>query len=454
MKISRIKSKLLSFSDNQRSRKILANILLSFGVKGGSIVIGFLMVPLCLDYLDSVRYGIWVTMSSFLSWFTFFEIGLGSGLRNKLSESLALKDYEKGKIYVSTTYGILSLVVAGMAFLFAFINPFLNWVKIINTDAYLRSELNALALIVFNFFFLRFILKLISVVLYADQKPAFANAIGPIGNFLSIAVIFILTKTTQGSLIYLGLTLSIAPVLVMLVASIVLFCGKYKNIAPSIKFVRFKYAKDLLSLGIKFFIIQVSALVLFQTSNIIIAQFFGPAQVTPYTVAHKLFSTMNMIFAIVMMPFWSAFTDAWTVKDIQWIRKSVSKLLKFWVLVFIFGLTVLILSPFIFKVWVGEKVKISFLLSTLLFIYFSLFTFGGIFNMFINGVGKIKLQLVSLLAGSLIFFPLSYIFIKYLNFGIEGLVLATIIANIYLPVIAPVQYYKIINNKASGIWNK
>ena len=439
---------------HKRSLKAKKNIIASFFIKGISIIIGFLMVPLCLNYLDQTRYGIWLTMSSFLAWFTFFEIGLGSGLRNKLAESLAVKDYTKGKIYVSTTYAILSIVALIVAIVFAFINPFLNWTKILNTDPALYGELKTLALIVFNFFFLRFVLKLIGIVLYAEQKPAFANAIGPAANLLSLIIIFILTKTTKGSLIYLGTALSITPVFIMLITSIILYSGKYKIIAPSFKNIKMKYAKNLLNLGVKFFGIQIIFLFAYQTSNIIIAQFFGPAQVTTYNIAYKLFFTINMIFAIVMMPFWSAFTEAWMVKDIDWIKRSINKLLKFWAIMVLFGFILLISSPWIFRMWVGESVEIPFLLSLFLFIHFSLFTFGGIYNMFINGVGKIKLQLYTASISTIIFIPLAVILIKFTNLGISSLVLSTILVSFFGPIIAPIQYKKIINGKATGIWNE
>jgi len=393
-------------------------------------------------------------MSSFLGWFSFFEIGLGSGLRNKLAESLANKDFEKGKIYVSTTYAILSIVILIVAMIFLIANNLLDWTKILNTDQALYNELRILALIVFNFFFLRFVLKLIGIILYADQKPALANSLGPTANLMSLIIIYILTKTTNGSLVYLGTTLSIAPVLIMFCTSIVLFSGKYKPVAPSIKHVQMKYAKDLMNLGVKFFIIQIAGLVIYQSSNIIIAQFFGPSEVTTYNIAYKLFSAISMMFTIIVMPFWSAFTEAWTVRDIVWIKESVNKLLKIWLMITFMGVIILIFSPFIYKLWVGESIKISFKLSSLLMIYFALFTLGGVFNMFINGVGKIKLQLYSSVAGALLFLPLSYLFIKIVGMGIEGLVFAAIIVNVYGPLLAPVQFYKIINNKAKGILNQ
>jgi Na+-driven multidrug efflux pump len=49
---------------------------------------------------------------------------------------------------------------------------------------------------------------------------------------------------------------------------------------------------------------------------------------------------------------------------------------------------------------------------------------------------------------------MTYFFVKVLNWGIEGVVIASIISNFYSPIIAPIQYYKLINGKAKGIWNE
>jgi hypothetical protein len=52
--------------------------------------------------------------------------------------------------------------------------------------------------------------------------------------------------------------------------------GLRNKFAPSLKYVKFHYARDLMTLGIKFFIIQMAGVILYQTNNIIIAQLFGP----------------------------------------------------------------------------------------------------------------------------------------------------------------------------------
>lgn len=82
---------------DERSRKASKNIIALVGIKGLDTLIYFVLVPLTLGYLNAYEYGIWLTLSSILSWINSFDIGLGNGLRNKLAESLAVKDLDKAK---------------------------------------------------------------------------------------------------------------------------------------------------------------------------------------------------------------------------------------------------------------------------------------------------------------------------------------------------------------------
>jgi O-antigen/teichoic acid export membrane protein len=447
------------FQGHQRTVRAKKNAVASLLIKGGSVLVGFMLVPITLNYLDQTRYGIWVTITSFLTWFTFFEIGLGSGLKNKLAEAVAKNNIELARTYVSTTYAILTLVIAVVSSVFFIACNFIDWTKVFNTqDASLGPELTQLAYIVFGFFFLRFVIKLIGDVLLAHQRSGLSNLFGPLGNFISLPIIYLLTKFTDRSLIYIGLTFSLVPVLVLVVASVILYRNEYKQIAPSIRYVKFQYAKELLNVGVKFFIIQVSALVIFQSAYIIITQFLGPDAVTSFDVAFKYFSIINVVFTIIVLPYWPAFTEAWAKEDTTWIKSTVRNLLYLWCGFVVMALVMFFLSDFVFYYWIGpeklEAMSISTTLKVLLVFYFLIFTFGGVFNMFINGVGKVTLQTYSLLIGAVLFIPCTYFFIHYLHWGIEGVVVGSIIANFYSLIVAPIQYFKIINNKASGIWNK
>lgn len=77
---------------DKRNSKAIKNVLFSFFLKGGSILTSLLIVPMTLSYLNSYEYGVWLTLSSILSWIYILDIGLGNGLRNKLTEALAIKN--------------------------------------------------------------------------------------------------------------------------------------------------------------------------------------------------------------------------------------------------------------------------------------------------------------------------------------------------------------------------
>lgn len=437
---------------HERSIVAKKNILAMVFIRGLSIIISLLLVPMTIHYINPTRYGIWLTLSSIIGWFSFFDIGFGNGLRNRLAEAIAKKQHELARSYVSTTYAILSIIMGIILTLFLIINPLLDWTKILNTPNEMRNELSILALVVFVFFCLQFVFQLITTVLTADQKPAIASAVNLIGSILSLIIIFILTKTTDGSLILLGLTLAVVPVIVLIVSSVWFYNWKYRIYAPSFKHIKFVYTKDLMSLGLNFFIIQIAAIVLFQANNIIITQLFGPEQVTPYNIAFKYFSITTMLYAIFMTPMWSAFTDAWVKGDIPWIKKIIKKMRLFWIVMAVLTILMLFVSHFAYNLWIGSSVKIPFILSCGMALNVIIIGWNYIYVQFINGVGKLKLQLLSGIFGAVITIPLAIYFGKI--WGLAGIVFSSCLLGFINTGWTFIQYNKIINKKAYGIWNK
>lgn len=93
--------------------------------KGGTILISLILVPMTLSYLNPYEYGIWLTLSSTLAWIYTFDIGLGNGLRNKLTEALALNDLKLARIYVSTSFFSLLILVTAIYLFIVYISTIL-----------------------------------------------------------------------------------------------------------------------------------------------------------------------------------------------------------------------------------------------------------------------------------------------------------------------------------------
>lgn len=439
---------------HERSVKTKKNILTSILIKCVSIAISFLLIPLALNYLNPVKYGIWITLTSVIGWFAFFDLGLGNGLRNKLAEALAKGDKELARTYISTSYAVLTIVIGLVYALFLLVFPFVNWSWILNTPPEMGEEIRRLIFIVFSFFSLQFIIKLISMILKADQRSALSGGINTLASLLSLIIVYILTKTTQGSLLWLSVGVSVANIIAPLVATIWFFGKDYRHLVPSIRYVNFKSAKDLMGLGFLFFIMQFAALILFSTDSFIIAQLFGPEEVTSYNIAFKYFSVITMGFAIITTPFWTAYTDAYHKGDLAWIRRITSKLSLFWLLLVGAVIIMLIFSSLFYRLWVGSSIQVPFMLSFSMAVWVLISTWTSIFGNFLSGVGKIRLSLYHSFAMIVINIPLSVFLAKHLNMGSTGVIIGTCLCVLPQVFLHPVQYKKIITNKASGIWGK
>jgi O-antigen/teichoic acid export membrane protein len=71
---------------------------------------------------------------------------------------------------------------------------------------------------------------------------------------------------------------------------------------------------------------------------------------------------------------------------------------------------------------------------------------------FLNGVGKIRLQLILVILSAIINIPLA-IFLGR-EIGLPGIITANTIVFIFMAIIFTIQYKKIVSETASNLWNK
>ena len=236
------KLKDLTHSGNSRTQIIKRNVIYSAGIRGISIIISLLLVPLTINYVSSELYGIWLTLSSIISWLSFFDVGFGLGLRNRLTTSIALGDYHKGKKLVSTTYCILSIIFLIVGIIGYYLSGIVNWCSVLNISLDYQDVLITASRIVVVTFCASIVLKLIQNVFQAYQMTAAASAVDTVSQVLSLALIYILTNTTFPNLNYLALVFCGAPIVVYVVYSIIFYNRKFKQVAPSFSTIDFKYA--------------------------------------------------------------------------------------------------------------------------------------------------------------------------------------------------------------------
>jgi O-antigen/teichoic acid export membrane protein len=442
------------FGGHARTAKANKNIIYSFLIKGLSIACQFALVPMTINYLDSSSYGIWQTIAQIVGWFSFFDIGVGNGLRNKLSEALAKGDNKLAKVYISTSYACVAGIFLTLMVLFWIVSPFLNWAHLLGLSANYTAILQRTMLVVFSFFCLQFILNLIGNILFAHQEPALSNLITPLGNLVSLIIIFILTRTTpSGDLFTVSVVFSAAPVVVLLVFNLLFLGWKYRPIAPGIRYIEFRHSKDLFGLGVQFFIIQIAFMVMYSSANIMLIRWFGPNAVTVYTVAYKYFTVALLINGIITATYWSAFTDAYVRQEFDWVRHTIRRMEKVTYLLMAGVILQTILAGRLIHLWVHKvQVPVDMQITLCLFTLISLIAAPQ--HIFLNGTGKIRLQLYTAVYSIVMTIPIAWLFCRVFHLGPKGVILAMICTSLPVTVLYRIQYTKIMSRKASGIWVK
>lgn len=437
-----------------RNGKIFYNVSASMVLKCTNMLISFIMVPITLNYLDKTRYGLWAALSSLLSWFFIFDIGIGGGLRNKYIELKAKNNTSEIRNYVSTAYALFTIILIFIIIIFFICNYFINWSNLLNAPSAMQKELSETVLIVFILMCINFVVKLINVILKAELKVALCDTFTVISNLITLVGIILLSHYTIPSLKKYAILYTSSNVIVTFIASLILFKGLLKEVAPKIKYINFKLKNDLLNIGFKFFFIQIMSIIFFQTSSFFISALINPEAVVGYNITQKYFSVGSMIFYMLVEPLWSAYGDAYHKGEYQWIKSTFNRLIKIYLLVVLGLFLMLLIQKPVFKIWLKGKVEVDYILSLLFVIFYALQMYNIIYNSFINATSKLRLSMIMglLIVPAFILFVL--LFTKYLNFGSKGILLALILTQT-LPaaILTPIQSYKILNG-TPGIWQK
>jgi O-antigen/teichoic acid export membrane protein len=428
--------------NSDRSSNVSKNIIFLMLVRGLTMVTSFFLVRVTYEFLgDKAVYGVWLTILSVLSWINYFDVGLGNGLRNKLAESLSNGNEDEAKEYVSTSYIILGFFVFVLMIIYSLISKFINWNQIFNIEVVTENKLNIVLFILIIGYLLRFLLSLIKSVSFANQDAVVPAVILFFSNLLVVSTLYIFQILGFNGLLNLSIIYSIIFVFVFLFANIYLYSKKYRDIVPNVKYYSKEKISNIFNLGIKFFIIQIAALIIFTTDNMIITQVLGPEYVTNYQILFKLFNVFLIASSVILTPLWSAFTDAYTKNDYIWMKNILKRLILLMIPLIIAIVIVGFFSNNIIKLWLGESLNLNSSFIVLMSIMIVLRIWSNIFAYISNGISRMKVQFYTVTFGAIINIPLSIYFAKNLKMGNNGVVLGSILSLSVFAILGPIDIF-------------
>jgi len=437
---------------NKRTETVKKNVISSFLLKGISIAVSFILVPVTIDYVSPELYGIWLALSSVMVWIHFLDIGFTQGLKNKLTEAIAVQDWNRGKALVSTTYFMMLLIFIPICIVSEFIIPNINWPALLNIDPIYNDEIVRVMHVLILFVCIQMVVNVIVSVVAAFQKVALSSSFTVIGQVVALIVILVVTKILPPSLMVLCFSISAMPILVTIVASVILFMSKFKRISPSLRHIKKDLVGDILNLGYKFFIINIQVVVLYQSTNILISHVSSPLDVTAYNIAYKYLNVAMMAYTIITAPLWPAYTDAYVRKDFEWMKKTRKRMTKIYLLSALACICLVVLSGPVYKVWIQGKAEVPLMMTCAVALYVIVYCWMNLNGTLVVGMGTVKVETTVVIIGMLFHIPLSLFLSHYI--GAYGVLASMILINLGYGIVFNHQVNIILAGRASGIWLK
>ena len=245
---------------NERHRLIVLSSFTSAVAKLITVVTALISVPLTLRYLGVERYGMWMTMSSFLAMLSFADFGIGNGLLNAVAGAYGRDDRQEIRRYVSSAFLILTIIAATILVLFSAVYRYVPWFEIFNVQSDLaRREAGPALAIVVACIALGVPASIVQRVQTGMQRGFMANLWQCLASTIGLVGIITAIRFEAG-LHWLVLAFVGAPLIAAVLNSLIFFGRLQPDIAPSVLAVSRHAVTRVVHTGLLFLGLQIAGI--------------------------------------------------------------------------------------------------------------------------------------------------------------------------------------------------
>ncbi len=437
-----------------RKKTLSLGTISNYGAIFISIIVGLISVPIGLNYFGPILYGIWIIIGSILAYLRISDFGISLSTLTLISQTPKPSHQRVILRHSLGLFLIISISFIGIIFIINYLFP--GWVSLLGK---IPSDLKEEAI---RATFWIGILTLVQLPLntfssaFSGLQQVYWNRMYSILCSISALIALIVTVLVRGNLVNLAIFTGLGSLLVKIISGIHLFIAD-PQIRPRLteKVVDAPSAGYIFTSGIRFLILQIAVLIIWNTDNLVISHYLGPKMVTSYAVTFKLFSMGITVTNAVTHVLWPMYGQALGLGDWKWIKKTYNRCVS--ILVIIGGLIWIggiIFSKIIINLWVGPLGYGGLTVVFAIGGYAYLSSFGGSNASLINGLNPKNIVVVFALIEAAMNLGISLLLIKPL--GIGGVALGTLIASLAInswfgPIYIQRQTQKKVNLKIQPI---
>ena len=134
-------------------------------------------------------------------------------------------------------------------------------------------------------------------------------------------------------------------------------------------------------------------------------------------------------------------------KDFGWIKRTIKNQLKIYLLIVLATIGLIFLAKPVISIWIGKDFVIDNTLITVMGLFVLVSTWNNIYAYFLNAANKLDIQIKTSIIAIFVNIPLSIMLVKYLDFGVHGIVIGTILSLSLFAIFGPLKTYKTLKGK-------
>jgi O-antigen/teichoic acid export membrane protein len=418
----------------ERHRRILLTALAAAASKAMGALTALISVPLTIRYLDKERFGLWMTVTTFMAMLSFADLGIGNGLLNWISEANGKDDRSLAQRGVSSCFYMLAGIGAALLLVFFAMYGRIDWPSLLKlTSPKAVAEAGPVTAVLAVCFALNLPLGIVNRIQLGYQQ-GFVNSLWTgAGNLLALAGVLTAVYFRAG-LPWLVGAIAGAPLLALLLNGIVLFSVQRPWLIPRWHYASAHTIKLLMRAGTMFFILSIAFQLTYTPDNFIVLHFSDEKSVADYSVVAKVFSLAPLILEMLLTPLWPAYGEAATRGDVAWIKKTLGRSIKGGLL--LAGMLTVVLILFgrpLIALYTGNLTHPAFSLLLGFGCCSLLWVWGIAASMFLNGVSALKFKAVCAVVLAVVAVPAKLVLGA--RFGLPGIIWAMVISYVVCTVV-------------------
>jgi O-antigen/teichoic acid export membrane protein len=399
-----------------------------------SAAITLVSLPLAVRYLGAERYGVWATITTTVVWINLLDLGIANTLTNSISRAYALDDKASAARYFTNALLVTGTIGAFVGGAFAAVCSRVNWMRLFNVSANVpAAEVRGTVLVAAALMLLGLPCNLGGKLLAGYQelhRNNYAVCAGAVASVFGL-VLGIVLRVSMPMLF----VMSVGCLTFASLANLIFVVTWHKPwLLPRPSLLDRSTSRELLNSGSSFFLIQVAAVVVFSSDNIVVSHYLGAAEVTPYSVTWRLVGLAAVLQSLIFPALWPAYAEAYAKRDYGWIRRTFSLTMKGTVALNLCCVTVLIVfGRALIRLWAGPAAVPTFSLLLAMGVWALISGFMSVESCLLAAMNRIREQAALSIVAAVVNIALSIALVRHI--GSLGVIGGTILSYLLVLVV-------------------